>query len=95
MANYMARVELHAATWNDYDTLHVTMQRRGYSRVVQGDDGNWYQLPTGTYIVKNTNSSLQDARGAAFAAANETGKQSSVIVADWNGASWVGLPLVT
>ena len=95
MANYIARVELHSATWNDYEVLHVAMQRRGYFRVIQGDDGIWYQLPTGTYVVKNTNSSLQNARDAAISAATETGKQSAVVVADWASASWVGMPVVT
>jgi hypothetical protein len=94
MANYIARVELHSATWNDYEQLHVTMQRRGYLRTIKAGDGKWYQLPTGTYVVAATNSSLQNALNAATEAANETGRQSSVLVADWNSASWVGLPIV-
>lgn len=94
MANYIARVELHSATWNDYETLHVNMQRRGYYRVIKGSDGQWYQLPLGTYVTSNSNTSLQNALNQATAAANETGRSSSVIVADWNSASWLGLPIV-
>lgn len=94
MANYIARVELHSAAWNDYEILHVSMQRRGYHRVIQGSDGQWYQLPTGTYVVRNTDSTLQNALHAATAAANETGKASAVVVADWGAASWSGLLLI-
>jgi hypothetical protein len=94
MANYMARVELHSATWNDYEVLHVNMQRRGYYRIIQGSDGKWYQLPTGTYMVSQTNSTLQNALNLATAAATETGKPHWVVVADWTAASWLGLPVV-
>jgi hypothetical protein len=94
MANYVARVELHSATWDDYDRLHASMQRRGYYRAIRGTDGKAYQLPTGTYVVRDTNSSLENALNAAQEAANETGKQSSVFVADWSTATWLGLSIV-
>jgi hypothetical protein len=94
MANYIARVELHSATWNDYEQLHATMQQRGYSRTIQSSDGKWYQLPTGTYVVAGTDSSLQNALNAATEAAKATGRQSWVLVADWGAASWAGLPIV-
>ena len=93
MANYIARVELHSATWNDYELLHASMQRRGYLRTIKASDGKWYQLPTGTYVVEGTTSTLQNALNAATEAARETGKQSWVLVADWNNGTWLGLPL--
>jgi hypothetical protein len=91
MANYIARVELHAATYDDYETLHAEMASRGYPRTIVGSDGVTYQLPTGTYVMRGTNISLQDALDRAGAAANATGKKSSIIVADWTGAKWRGL----
>jgi hypothetical protein len=94
MANYMARVELHSATWNDYELLHASMQRRGFVRIIKSSNGKSYQLPTGTYVVSNSNSSLQNALNTATEAANETRRQSWVIVADWTVASWIGLPIV-
>ena len=94
MPNFIARVELHSATWDHYEILHASMQRRGYARTIQASDGKVYQLPTGTYVVMATNSSLQSALKAATEAANETGRQSWVLVADWGTASWVGLPIV-
>ncbi len=93
MANYIARVELHSATWNDYELLHASMQRRGYLRTIKASDGKWYQLPTGTYVVEGSNSSLQNALNVATEAARETQRQFWVLVADWNSAMW-NLPIV-
>ncbi len=91
MANFIARVELHTATYEDYERLHASMQARGYSRTIAGDNGTVYKLPTGTYVARNTNVAIEVARNAAVAAAQETGKSSAVIVADWTQASWQGL----
>ena len=91
MANYITRVELHAATYDDYETLHDEMERRGYTRTIVGDNRVTYQLPTGTYVMGSGSASRQDALNRAAAAARATGKNSSIIVADWNGAMWQGL----
>ena len=95
MANIIARVELHSASYTDYENLHVYMQQHGYVRTVRGNDGKTYQLPTGTYVSVSAMSSTVAALQAAVAAANATGKTSSVIVADWNSANWQGLPTVS
>jgi hypothetical protein len=65
------------------------MKQRGYVRTIRGDDGVNYQLPTGTYVMVNTNYSLKDATDRALAAANATGKASSLIVTDWTVARWI------
>ncbi len=93
MSNYVARVELHSAGYEDYEKLHISMQQRNFSRRVKGDNGVTYQLPTGTYVASNATSTLSVALGAATAAANETGKRHSIIVADWSAARWSGLPV--
>lgn len=84
MANYLARVELHNANYQDYETLHQSMANRGFSRTIASDGGKRYKLPTGTYVAAGTNANLQAAYNAAVAAAQETGKQFWVIVVDWN-----------
>ncbi len=94
MANYIARVELHKATYQDYEQLHANMAGRGYARTIVGDDGKTYQLPTGTYVARNATASLQVALDAAEEAATETGKAWSIIVADWSAARWNGLSVV-
>jgi hypothetical protein len=91
MANYIARVELHDADYDDYETLHAEMEQRGYSRTIVGGDGITYHLPTGTYVMRDTNRTLQDAINRATEAANATRKTSSIIVADWTSAMFRGL----
>lgn len=94
MPNYIARVELHSASYADYENLHSQMQHRGYTRTIKGDDGKTYQLPTGTYVNSSSLPSASDALQAAVAAANATGRASAVIIADWNSATWQGLTVV-
>lgn len=94
MANYIARVELHSANWDDYEVLHASMQRRGYSRTIRGNDGKRYHLPTGTYVVEGSTSTLQNALNLATEAARETGRKSWVLVSDWINATWLGLPQI-
>jgi|HubBroStandDraft_1064217.scaffolds.fasta_scaffold18112_4 hypothetical protein len=86
MANYLARVELHKATYDDYETLHAAMSRRGFGRTIVSNDGTTYRLPTGTYVVEGTNATLERAYDAAVAAAADTGKSSWVIAVDWSAA---------
>jgi hypothetical protein len=95
VANFFARVELHSATYADYENLHAYMQQRGYPRFIRGDDGKNYQLPTGTYVSQGSHASGDAALQSAVAAANDTGRNSSVIVADWTSAKWQGMPTVS
>jgi hypothetical protein len=91
MANYIARVELKLALPEDYERLNLSMQQRGYTRKITGEDGVIYQLPTGTYFVTDTSAVLEVALHAAVEAAGETARKSAVIVTDWNSARWSGL----
>jgi hypothetical protein len=91
MSNYIARVELHSANSEDYEVLHAEMEKRGYARTVLGSDGFTYDLPTGTYVLRDTNITVDGALRRAVEAANATGNKNSTIVADWNVAAWQGL----
>jgi hypothetical protein len=86
MANYLARVELHNAKYEDNETLHEAMRQRGFVRTIVANDEKKYQLPTGTYVAENTTAILQQAFSAAQAAATATGKAFWVIVVDWTSA---------
>ena len=83
MANYLARVELHKATSEDYETLHEAMRTRGFTRFIVSSTKKKYRLPTGTYVVEGSSSTLYQAYDFAVAAAADTGKSSWVIVVDW------------
>ena len=92
MASVIARVELHSASWQDYENLHTYMAAEGYARTVRANDGASYQLPTGTYVSASVESS-SDGADRASRAAQRTGKTSSVFVGGWDG-SWKGYGLV-
>jgi hypothetical protein len=94
MSKMIARIELHSASYDDYEALHAEAQRRGLVRTIKGDDGKTYQLPTGTYVSSNNFPSVAATLQAAVAAATSTRKAFSVIVADWNSANWQALPVV-
>ena len=94
MSNYIARVELHAASYDDYENLHGQMLRWGFVRTIKGNNGSTYQLPTGTYVSAADFASASAALQATVAAAGATGKTFSIIAADWSSASWQGLPIV-
>ena len=86
MANYVARIELHNATYEDYERLHGAAARRWLLRTIAANDGKKYQLPTGTYIAENNSLTLEQAYAADEAAATETRKRFWVVVADWAAA---------
>jgi hypothetical protein len=94
MSNYIARVELHKANADDYEELHANMSANGYSRTIESGDGTTYQLPTGTYVMRSTTGTQDTALKAAQEAANATGRNYSVIIADWTQATWSGLAIV-
>ena len=59
MAQFIVRVELHAADAEDYERLHIIMASNGYSREIQDGAGNWFYLPSAEYVTyKNANTEL-------------------------------------
>ncbi len=87
MAKFVTRVELHGATYADYETLHTAMAAVGFRRSVLGTDGKWYQLPTAEYSI-DTDNDLAWVRDAARRAANTTGRSSWVVSVKSDGMAW-------
>ncbi len=54
MAKYLVRVELHGATWDEYERLHSEMANRGFSREVTSDNSGTYRLPTAEYVIQTS-----------------------------------------
>jgi hypothetical protein len=94
MARYIARVELHAASYANYEFLCLQMAQRGFTRTVEGANHTVYQLPTGTYFI-DSDIALREVLSRAGAAANATLKSSAVLVAEWREAMWQGLTAVS
>jgi hypothetical protein len=93
MANFTVRVELHQATWADYETLHAAMEAKGFSRHITSDDGKTYQLPLAEYNGMG-NLDATRVRDIAREAANSTGKSNAVLVTQAPARAWIGLEQV-
>jgi hypothetical protein len=90
MANFTVRVELHSATYQDYEILHREMAKVGFTRTILGDNGTTYQLPTAEYVTSG-NVTIQQMLEAAKGAASRTGKSFERIVAETVRWTWYGL----
>lgn len=90
MAKFTVRVELHYASYSDYETLHAAMGRRGFSRYITSDEGKSYHLPTAEYDKSGT-FTRQQVLDSAKAAATETRKGFEVLVTESNSRIWFGL----
>jgi len=93
MSQFTVRIELHEAQWADYDTLHATMERQGFSRLITGNDGRTFQLPWAEYN-GTANLTSSQVRDIALEAAKTTGKSNAVLVTEAVGRAWSGLTLV-
>jgi hypothetical protein len=90
MPSFTVRVELHEATWSDYDTLHE-MEAEGFRRTIRSDDGATYHLPTAEYDI-NGSSNLSQVLEKAKTAAARTQKTFGALVTEAKGRTWSGLP---
>jgi hypothetical protein len=66
MAMFTARVELHGATEAHYERLHTAMAGIGFQRIIQGDDGRRFCLPTGVYNHPNSPLSRTEAEQRVY-----------------------------
>jgi hypothetical protein len=92
--NYTVRVELHDASWDDYETLHAAMQNVGFSRTITSADGKKYQLPTAEYDARASQDATQ-VRQIGSNAAKATGRRFSVLVSASSQRAWLGLQQVS
>jgi hypothetical protein len=90
MAKFTVRVELHSASYSDYETLHSAMERRGFTRRITSSDGQIYHLPTAEYDRSGYLTS-RDVLDSAKAAAAGTRKSFAVLVTETVNRVWFGL----
>jgi len=88
--SYTVRVELHDATWSDYEVLHAQMAAQGFSRQIRSDEGAIYQLPPAEYVMTNSLAACAVLERAKTAAA-ATRKSAEVFVATTTAWTWSGL----
>lgn len=92
MASFTVRVELHAATYLDYETLHSKMEAQGFSRQITSDSGYTYHLPTAEYSISSDSTRSQVLEWAKWAV-RATQKLGAVLVTESAGRTWDGLDL--
>ena len=90
MANFTVRIELHDATWDDYNVLHAAMEKKGFSRLITANNGVTYRLPWAEYNATG-NLMCTQVRDIAQEAAAQTGKRNAVFVTEAVGRAWSGL----
>ncbi|PHM67882.1 type V toxin-antitoxin system endoribonuclease antitoxin GhoS [Xenorhabdus sp. KJ12.1] len=52
MANYLVRVEIYDAGYNEYEELHKKMRDLGFYKSIKFSNGKSHDLPDGTYFGK-------------------------------------------
>jgi hypothetical protein len=92
MADFTTRVELHGATYSDYEVLHSAMQAEGFSRLILASDDKYYQLPTAEYD-RSGNLTRQQVLQSAQRAAAKTHKASAILVTEATGRMFSGLQI--
>jgi hypothetical protein len=90
MSGFTTRVELHSATSEDYEILHVAMKQQGFLRTIKSDKGSIHELPTAEYNLTG-NYNIQQVIDKAETAGKTTRMKYSILVTESNGRRWVGL----
>jgi hypothetical protein len=95
MAQFTTRVLLNGyPTAEDFESLHKAMKRRGFSRVIKSDDGDYYWLPNAEYD-RQGNLTVNQVLDDAKAAANSVSTPNEVLVTDAKSRMWNGLKKAT
>ena len=99
MAKFTVRVELHEShgvepSGDDYEELHLAMQRSSYFRVIQSGDGNWYHLPHAEYTV-NWDVLIAAVVNEVKIIVASVWKRFGVFVTESAGRQWYGLKPAT
>ena len=90
MTAFTTRVELHDASYQDYERLHTAMHAEGFTRTITSDQGVRYWLPTAEYY-RTASLTRSQVLDSAKRAAGTTSKSFAVVVTEANGVTWDGL----
>jgi hypothetical protein len=94
MAAFMVRVELHGADWEEYNELHVAMEREGFKRTILADNGVLYQLPPAEYRIEGYYR-VEEVLAMARRAANTINRLYAIIASQVGPQIWVGLEVAS
>ena len=93
MTRYTVRVELHDADDDDYESLHEAMEKKGFVRWVESNDGSKYRLPTAEYNMDSSTLDRSQVLDRAKAAAESVKPKPTpwIVVTESAGRNWSGL----
>ena len=95
MEKFTTRVQLNGRpTAEDYEHLHQAMKRRGFSRIIESDNGTKFWLPHAEYNRVSSAKRSQILRDAQEAAASVS-SDFQVLVTESAGRTWHGLKAAT
>lgn len=49
MARFTVRIELHSATWEEYEAMYTHLESAGFSDIVKNSKGVEYKMPPAEY----------------------------------------------
>lgn len=92
MSRFITRVELHAATYQDYEILHDAMKEQKFYRTIQDSNTKEvFHLPTAEYWSQSEALDQKGVLELAEFAAKKTGKKYSIVVTKSGGITFVNL----
>jgi hypothetical protein len=90
MKNFLVRVELHNADENDYNVLHLEMEKEGFKKTIISKSKIEYYLLPAEYIKKG-NFLIEEVLTSAKKATSKTKKKYSILVTEYNQIKMFGL----
>lgn len=92
MARFTVRVELHDASWEQYEKLYDEMAARGFIDTISYQGGT-VKLPPAEYNFDG-NATKEQVLEKAKDAAAQVVRKYAVLVTESNGRTWYGLEAV-
>lgn len=87
---YTIRVELHAASWQDYINLANDLSTKGIVTSITANEGVTYHMLPAEYNYQGS-ADIDTVLNAAKASAEKTGKRHAVFVTEASQRKWIGL----
>ena len=93
MTDYTIRIELHDASWDEYEEMYGYLAAVGITDVITSDKGISYKMPPAEYNYQGSENRSQVLE-MAKAAATRVVSSFAVLVTQANGRTWHGLEKV-
>jgi len=90
MAQYTIRIELHDATWDEYETMYQYLAAQGITDIIISKEGIRYKMPPAEYNYEG-NATRSQVLDMAKASAAKVVRSYAVLVTESAGRTWYGL----